>query len=264
MQDIFASAQGKNDIPHRHDYYTVLLVEKANGRHFIDYQTYPFRSREVHFVSPGQVHQVALKTEPQGWVLTFSRDFLFENNIPENFISNINLFHPFGESPPLLLDKKTFNRLLDLVLEIKNCLILNLTYRNRALGALLQLFLIFANNSSRINAAQLNEDHKETCVLRDFKKLVDQRFTEWHKVTDYASEINLSSKHLSQSLKNITGKGAKEFIQDRIVLEAKRLLLHTDLSISEVGYKLGFEEPLHFSGFFKKKIGISPSKFRAE
>ena len=101
------------------------------------------------------------------------------------------------------------------------------------------------------------------CILRDFKHLVDARYHQWHKVNDYAAEVHLSPKYLSQTVKQFTGKSAKEFIQDRLVLEAKRLLLHTDLSVKEVAYKIGFEEPLHFSAFFKKKAGVSPSSFRA-
>lgn len=142
MGRLYDRAAGKADEPHRHDYYTVLLIERATGQHLVDYQAYPFQEREVHFVSPGQVHQVLAEARPEGWVFTFSRDFLAENNIPESFISNINLFKAFGDTPPLQLDPATFNRLQDIISQMKNCLSPDLTYRERALGALLQLFLI--------------------------------------------------------------------------------------------------------------------------
>lgn len=264
MGVIYEQVNGQIDSPHRHDYYTVLLIEKAKGKHVIDYQTFLFQELEIHFVSPGQVHQVALTEKPKGWVMTFSKDFLLKNNIPENFISNINLFKPFGDAPPLKVDKATFNRLLNIVKEIETCLPPHLKYRSRALGALLQLFLIYANNSLKLDDSQLKEDDRGVCILRDFKKLVENRFKKWHKVNNYASEIYISPKHLSQTVKNITGKTAKEFIVDRITLEAKRLLLHTELSIKEISHAVGFEEPLHFSGFFKKNTGISPSMFRKE
>ena len=67
---------------------------------------------------------------------------------------------------------------------------------------------------------------------------------------------------VSKTVRDLTGKVAKDHIQDRLALEAKRLLLHTSLSIKEVAYEIGFEEPLHFSGFFKKRVGVSPSQFR--
>ena len=74
--------------------------------------------------------------------------------------------------------------------------------------------------------------------------------------------MNITPKHLSQTVKNLSGKTAKELIQDRVVLEAKRLLLHTPLSIKEIAYQLGFEEPLHFSAFFKNRAGVSPTFFK--
>jgi AraC family transcriptional activator of pobA len=263
MEDIYEQAQGKTDVPHRHDYYTVLLVERAHGSHVIDYESYPFQGPEVFFVSPGQVHQVALAEKPKGCAFTFSRDFLVENNIPESFISNINLFKAFGNSPPLKLDEDTFVRLVRIVTEMESCLPLELNYRNRALGALLQLFLIYCNNSAELDTGQLDEENPGVCILRDFKKLVDIRYADWHKVSNYASEIHITRKHLSQTVKNLTGKSAKEIIQDRLLLEAKRLLVHTDMSVKEIAYETGFEEPLHFSAFFKKKSGTSPSSFRA-
>lgn len=262
MGKSYDEVQGRADQPHRHDYYTVLLVEQAAGSHIIDYKSYPFREKEVHFVSPGQVHQVAATARPNGWFFTFSRAFLVENNIPESFISNINLFKAFGEAPPLSLDEVTFDRLASIIAEMKACLPHEFTYRNRAIGALLQLFLIYCNNSSSIDSNQLDEDNSNVCIIRDFKHLVDNNYTQWHKVNDYANQIHITSKHLSQTVKNYTGKSAKEVIQDRLVLEAKRLLLHTNLSIKEIAYKIGFVEPLHFSGFFKKQVAISPTQFR--
>lgn len=262
MEDIYEAAKGKADKPHRHDYYTILLIEEGSGKHIIDYQSFPINSLEVHFISPGQIHQLIAHFRPKGWVLTFSQDFLIENNIPSSFIYNINLFQSFGQTPPLSLDETTYRRLTQNVGEMFDCLLSDFKYRNRALGALLQLFLIYCSNCSTLNPSQLDEDAAGVCIFRDFKQLIEAQFRNWHKVDEYATEIHISSKHLSQTVKNLTGKSAKEFIQDRLLLEAKRLLLHTDLSVKEIGYRLGYEEPLHFSSFFKKQAGISASTFR--
>ena len=262
MEDIYDRSNGKVDIAHRHAYYTVLLVSHANGIHSIDYHDYTFGTNEVHFVSPGQVHKVALTTKPEGSVITFSKDFLIQNNISERFISNINLFQRFGKTPPLKVDSKTFARLNQIISEMESCLKHDLIYGMQATGALLQLFLIYSNNSSELDPLQIDEENSGICIFRDFKSLVDDKFKEWHKVKDYASEIHISPKHLSQTVKNISGKVAKTHIQDRLLLEAKRLLLHTNLSIKEIAFQIGFDEPLHFSSFFKKNAGISPSSYR--
>lgn len=262
MEEIYRQSGGNVDRAHRHEYFTVILIKKAQGKHVIDYQTYPFASNEVHFVSPGQIHQVNTVKIPSGWVITFSREFLMQNNIPENFISNINLFKQFGETPPLPVDTEIFNQLLRIIKDMQLCLADTGHYRKRALGALLQLFLIQCSNSCSLDSAQLNEEDAAVCIFRDFKKLVEENFTNWHRVTQYASEIHISSKHLSHTVKHLSGKTAKQFIQDRLTLEAKRLLLHTSLNMKEIAYRLGFSEPLHFSGFIRKQTGLSPSRLR--
>ncbi|MEH0152767.1 helix-turn-helix transcriptional regulator [Limibacter armeniacum] len=262
MQTIFQAASNKKDVPHRHAYYTVLLIREAVGKHVVDYKTYPMASSQVHFISPGQVHQVDLTDEPDGWVITFSKEFLIENNIPESFISNINLFRSFGETPPLAVDAKTFGKLEKVVLDMLECVEGEIHYSSQAMGALLQLFLIYCNNSCTLDASSHDTQDTGICMLRDFKRMVDQHYFEWHKVTDYAEAMFVTTKHLSYSLKETSGKTAKQLIQDRITLEAKRLLLHSDQSIKELSLTLGFEEPLHFSGFFKKMAGVSPTEYR--
>ena len=83
METIYQRSNGQQDAPHRHDYFTVLLVEKAKGFHLIDYQKFSFSNLEVHFVSPGQVHQVALTQSPKGNVITFTK------------VGNIGLLHEY-------------------------------------------------------------------------------------------------------------------------------------------------------------------------
>lgn len=262
MEDIYRLAKGIPDNPHRHEYYTLLYVQKAAGTHQIDYETYTFETGQVHFVAPGQVHRVLLTEQPEGYVISFTREFLVSNNIPESFISNINLFKPFGVSPPLLVDDHTKERLTRIIGEMQECFPLDINYRMRAMGALLQLFLIYCHNSSRYDPIQNDEQDRTICILRNFKELVDKNFRIWHKLSHYAEAIHISSKHLSSTVKDQTGKTAKTYIQDRLMLEAKRMLLHTDSSIGEIARELGFEEPLHFSAFFKKCEGLSPRFYR--
>jgi len=132
MEVIYDKAKGQSDIPHRHDYYTVLLVESAKGMHIVDFNEHAISDSELHFVSPGQVHQVNLSEKPKGWVITFSKDFLAENNIKESFITNINLFQPFDNSPPLKINKETRVKLKHILDEISTCLNDSLKYKSRA------------------------------------------------------------------------------------------------------------------------------------
>ncbi|MEM6723359.1 MAG: AraC family ligand binding domain-containing protein, partial [Bacteroidota bacterium] len=122
MGKIYEATHGMVDEAHRHDYYTVLFIKQAKGEHLVDFNRYPFGEKQVFFVSPGQLHQVVATDKPDGWVITFSRDFLIENNIAESFILNINLFKSFTEAPPLLVDQQTFSKLQGVIDQMVICL----------------------------------------------------------------------------------------------------------------------------------------------
>lgn len=262
MERIYDDAAGKPDVPHRHDYYTVIWVLEGTGTHQIDFEAYPLAADHVFFVSPGQIHQITTDTRPHGWVITFSRDFLANNHIEEGFLLNINLFRGYGDSPPLAISQEVATQLEALMVQMEQVADGSMGHKYAALGALLKLFLIYCNQ-----ACSLHDDDFETAtgpasILRDFKALVEQHFRAEHKVGGYAERLHLSAKYLSEIVKSLIGKSAKQYIQDRIVIEAKRLLRFTGSSVKEIAYDLGFEEPLHFSGFFKKCTGTSPSAFR--
>ncbi|HHG86644.1 MAG TPA: helix-turn-helix domain-containing protein, partial [Bacteroidetes bacterium] len=99
-------------------------------------------------------------------------------------------------------------------------------------------------------------------VFLNFRISLEEQFMHLHQVKDYASLLAITEKHLNELCKKSTGKTASELIYDRIVLEAKRLLMHSSMNNKEVAYQLSFDDPSHFSKFFKRKVGISPSGFR--
>ena len=111
MEDIYTNRKGKVDKPHRHNYYTVLIINKAKGLHKIDFNNYSLDKRQIYFVAPGQMHQIIEKEKSEGYAMIFSCNFLIKNAIPLSFISSLNLFHNYGQSPPLLTDKEQFNRI---------------------------------------------------------------------------------------------------------------------------------------------------------
>jgi len=145
-----------------------------------------------------------------------------------------------------------------LVIEMKS----NDNLQQEMLQMMLKRILILC---TRIYKSQANFSAIETSqvdIIRDFNFLVEQHFKEKHTVTEYATLLNKSPKTLSNLFKKLNSKTPLQMIQERIMLEARRLLRYSDKPISEVGYDVGFSDIQSFSRFFKKHQGVSPTEFR--
>lgn len=264
MEDLWDERGGAADVPHRHDYYTLLLTKKANGQHFIDFNEYALSDKQVFFVSPGQIHQVIEKEKSFGYVIVFSHNFLAENNIPCSFIDDLNLFHDHGNTPPLPLNESELDILLQYSDEMWKLYQNDTKFKAQAMGSFLQLFLIHCNNLCSLDLQNTQTYEAGNTILRNFKELVNNHFTTWHGSTQYAEQLNVTPDHLNRVVKSLSGKTAKDFIHTRIIIEAKRLLYFSELSQKEIAYQLGFSEPANFSAFFKNNTGASPSDFRKQ
>ena len=263
MEDLYNNAQGAPDSPHRHDYYTILFIEHGEGLHFIDFTNYKIEDSSIYFIQPGQMHQLALTTEPVGWVITFTEEFLIDNSIPENLINDIYLFNDFGQSPPLKVDVDELPVYRNLIYQMNHFAASLEKYTMEALGSLVKIFLIQSNNHCTLRKStnpQLIETGNH--ILRSFKQALNKNFKSTHMVSDYANVMGVTSDYLNKTVKNLTGKSAKDHIQSKLITEAKRSLLFSSISTKELAYDLGFEEPAHFNNFFKKITGQTPSAFR--
>lgn len=263
MQEVIEMFGTTRDVPHSHQYYTLIWSQNASGRHIIDYQEYEMKPDDIFFVSPGQVHQIEHTPNPEGWVILFSCDFLSKNYVSDSFITNLNLFSDVGSTPPIHIHPETAFKLNDLVHHIYDIFYSEDDYKFEKIGAYLKLFLMecapYAHQPEEKNPQFLQSGGQ---IVREFKQLLEQHFTDWHKVSDYASKLNISSDYLNNVVKSSIGSNVKELIQKRIILEAKRLGLHTEYSNKEIAYRIGFNEPSHFSRFFKKVEGKPFSEFR--
>lgn len=263
VEEVVKIFGNQKDIPHRHNYYTVLWSQNNSGKHIIDYKEYEMLTNDIFFVTPGQVHQVLHNHKPKAVVILFTCQFMEKNYINYDFISNLNLFTEVEDSPPIRIDAKSSKKLQLITNQMFDAFSENDEFRFDTIGAYLKLFLIECNKF----APGLKSDNTQTIqssksIIRKFKETLEKNFTSTHKVNDYAEQLNISPDYLNTIVKSSIGKTAKELIQQRIILEAKRFGLHSNLSAKEISYKLGYDEPSNFSRFFKKHEGISFADFR--
>lgn len=262
MEDIYAKRHGKVDEPHRHNYYTVLIINKAKGQHKIDFNTYALADKQIFFVAPGQVHQVIEEETSYGFAMTFSNQFLIENDVRLSFIESLNLFQNYGQSPPLTPNKMQFDTIVNYTNQIFNLFSSETNMKFLSIGAFLKLLLIECNNICTINPLESDADNSGDNLLRTFKKAVEADYKKEHSTSYYADKLYITPDHLNRVIKSKIGKTAKDYIQARIITEAKRLLYFTELTNKEIGYELGFNEPANFSAFFKKHTQVSPTSFK--
>jgi AraC-like DNA-binding protein len=264
MEEIDEAADGQSNVPHRHNYYTIIWVHEAYGVHHIDFRDYNVEPDTIFFIHPQQVHQLEIERNPKGVVILFTCDFLMSHGIREDFISNLNLFLTCDENPPIPVPRESKPVLQHITDNIFNEFKSDNVFRFEAISAQLNLFLIECNRISNLTRVATQPDFHNHTLIKEFKKLVEQNFRSQHKVSYYSEQLHITAKHLNEVIKASIGRTAKEYILDRILLEAKRTAHFTDLSSKQIAFQLGFNDPAHFSKLFKKCQGISFTEYKAQ
>lgn len=264
MQEVEERRNQTPDLPHRHDYFTVLVVEEAEGTHQIDFTNYPLRPNTVYFVSPEQIHHVTLtQPTPRGHVVLFRPDFLQNYSIAPAQLYDMDLFFNCDESRPIELTTAEMHQLQPFLSAIANEVAESNLQKWEAVGAWLKLFLVQCKRFKAANYLPNKPlDKRKSEIVKQFKNDVEQLFKQFHKVGDYADRQLLTANHLNDVIKAETGTSAKDFIQNRLVLEAKRLARYSELSAKEIAYQLGYEDVAHFSKVFKKAENVAFTEFR--
>jgi YesN/AraC family two-component response regulator len=263
MEEIDEQLGGISDQPHRHNYYTVIWPFTATGKHIIDFKEYPIQPHHIFFVNPDQVHQIITDPKPTGYVLLFTPEFLEKNSIRSDFIANLKLFQQRDESAALPINVRMRDKLKIFADQMMSAFNSMNELSLDVIGAYLKLFLIECNGHCSLSK-NINTQSVEVgkTLVKSFKAIVEKQYTKWHQVKDYADELNVTPNYLNEVIKSAINISAKDFIQNRLVIEAKRLVVFTEKSSKEIGYDLGFDDPSHFSKFFKSQSGQSLQDFK--
>lgn len=267
MEDIWDETEGEPDLPHRHNFFTIIWVKSGSGNHLVDFTRYEISSGRIFFLAPGQVHQVITPQRPTGLVLMFTQEFVCRYNIGDKFLKMLALFDIAAERPYIDSAGREISSLLhiseSITAQFESRRAESDKFRNESVAAWLKLFLIECSQfieAKKLENTQLMESGAH--IVGEFKDLLESHFKTWHQVNRYSSKMGLSPDYLNNVLKNVTGSTAKEMIAARLVLEAKRQGVNTSLSSKEIAYMLGFNDPAHFSKFFKSTTGENFTNFR--
>jgi len=236
---------------HRHGrLHQFLLLESGGGTAHLEEQHLPLAPGDLVNIPAGTIHGFRFDPGSTGWVVTLTAEFL-EDGLRESE----------GLRPLLLrIGKVPFNK------DIKQIVTqIFAEYPSRAFARAHVLRALSTTLSGLVARALSVTDPRpqgDHSLQRRFEQLVDRHFTEHLSVADYASRLSVTPTHLSRVLRQATGHSASHAIEARLIREARRNLAFSNLSVAEVGYQLGFQDPAHFSRVFKRGTGLAPRDFR--
>lgn len=265
MPDFLDTDMQTNSRPHVHTFYEILWFFEGNGTHTVDFQDYEVKPNSIFFLSPGQVHNFDGITRHRGISLKLCTDFLKYENAEEDIFIKYNMFNAFDIAPYFLIsDSSVAEHLCGLIESMRE-------EQGHAddfghmeiLRALVKVFLVnVQRHGMRPDALPLQTARASNRLFLLFRKTLEQEYDRMHTVKDYADRLNVSSKTLTNSVTECSSKSPLAFINDRVILEAKRLLRFSNLMVKEIAYRMGYDDPSYFVKFFKRQTGYLPSDFR--
>jgi AraC family transcriptional regulator, transcriptional activator of pobA len=251
--------------PHRHDFFEVLYLLKGSGLHVIDANKYEIKPPCIFFMSPGQAHKLELSNDIEGYIFIFTSDFYLLNRSNQNTLIEFPFFYTIHQdNPPLLLENENDIHFLESLFRQGIAEIRDAGESNtEMLRSILDLILTTCAARYQVTENLLNKGKGQILVKRFFH-LVEENHQKNLSMSDYSGMIGVTPNHLTQTVKLLTGKTSSQIIKAKQLLEIKRLLVHTNLSVSEIANQLNFEDQSYFTKFFKRETGFTPIQFRSD
>jgi AraC family transcriptional regulator, transcriptional activator of pobA len=248
----------------RLNYFSIIWVQKGNGKLKADFSTYEFDEGTIFSFSPYQPFMFESKNL-QGVSLNFHPDFFCIHKHQKDVSCNGILFNNIYDPPFVKVDDEAILQLQMLIEQMASEMEKPELAQYDILISYLKIFLI---NLSRIKSAEIAsvektiETSKEPQLLQGLKEAIETNYRKLHSASDYADLLNISPKALAKAAKNYFNKTISDLIAERIIIEAKRELYLTSKSVKEIAYELGYQDEYYFSRFFKKHAEISPQIYR--
>lgn len=245
---------------HGHSFYHFVLFTKGGGWHTVDFERIKVKEGQIYFMVPGQVHSWDFEGEMDGYIVNFSEDLFRPFLSDSNYLDQFSFLSGVVKESVRTLTGKTLVKatglLKDIIAETQSQEVFS---ADMARMGLLELFILVARNTATVKDAKAQPNH---LTLHQFRKLVNRYYNQYRLPKEYAAMLYITANHLNALCRDLLGKPAGEVIRDRIILEAKRLLVNADVSISEIAYQLNFKDNSYFTKFFKKYTGTTPEEFK--
>jgi AraC family transcriptional activator of pobA len=255
--EYFAANINRLKIPHRHHFYAFIIVTRGQGSHDIDFQSYDLKPNRLFLIAPNQIHAWKKLKDVKGFVIFFT----------DSFIALAKGRKIMASWPVFRLDQPCY---IDLSPEeakkwITEASVIESEFNQSDDFSRDAIFYSVGRllvRASRLYQGLKPRKKPKEEWLYTFQELIEREFLNKKTPKEYAVLMNITPNYLNSMCKQKSGKSAGELIRQRVLLEAKRLLAHTQLTIAEVAYKLNFVDNSYFGRYFKKYTGMTPESFR--
>ena len=259
LADAARAAAHPHEAAHR-DAHSLLVLLTAGELHLtLDFEELTLHAPAVLLISPGQVHQLRGAVVPQGWVVSFEPSLVDEETYTL-------LEHQLRQPLPLAAHSTSFHaRAGTLLALLADCQqeTVSTAHLGPALQALLAALLhLLADVLAPLAPNAQAGTTRGQELLAGFQRLLRQHFRAWKQPAQYAAPLAVTPAHLNDTVKALSGHSLSQHLQARVILEAKRLLFYSEEPVKQIGYALGYDDPVYFGKLFKKVTGLTPQQFR--
>ena len=248
--------------PHQNDFYQLIFYTKGNGQHKVDLETYHFHAHTLIPIAKGQVQFISCSHDSEAYILSFTEDFLNRYHQDMEWFYHLRLFDSHQQAGAIFPEPEDCREFIFLIRQMQSEL------QRKPLGTqndiIRDLLRIFINRSERLldHKAQHQTDNNDYYLFCSFRHALASGDQACHSVKAYANQLCITPKKLNQLTLKYAKKNAKEMINERLLVEIKRLLLYTSMTIKAISAQSGFNDPTNFVKFFKRHMNITPEKYR--
>ena len=244
--------------PHNHNFEELIIGIEGQLEHFIDFKSETISAPFVSFITKGKVHRLQPMSKNGKcniWVLRFKSEFISETvfQLYSSFHDNANI--PMGADSCF----ERLDMLCGMIYQEYNFITPDLAVLRQLLST---LFTVIKSERKRMNLHHHESKKIQSATFRNFLTLLEEHYKEAKDVNFYAEKLFMTVRNLNLICQEVLHKSVSEIIETRKLIEAKNLLITSDLSVSEIGYELGYKEKSYFTYAFKKKAGMTPTEFR--
>lgn len=244
---------------HRDDHCNFFFHEKGTSRFMLDFREVSLDGCAIFCILPGQVHRPLSFIDSSGWFMAVDLSFLSENqrSIFENYVLNGQPVTVNDQQAALL--GKSFQLLSDISGNEKN------VFYQPVFRSMLQVCLeMFASIFQEQKQSDPSDNLRPAIITRQFKSMLLKDFKILKSPSEYAHQLNITPSYLNEVVKITTGFSVSHWIHREVILESKRLLYYTNLSVKEIAFSVGYEDHTYFSRLFRKVTQSSPGQFRSQ